>query len=133
MVLFKHFNVLYWSRLKTKRNFVIRPNGQIYARAFWKVCDISMSPTNKYIIHIFTKLKSSNETIGSYSFNTRMIDFFACTPLSWTEKTLCRNIHYSVSQINDSLLLNFCAYSRNKIRKTQNEHLNIVCQNLIGL
>ena len=28
---------------------------------------------------------------------------------------------------------NLISYSCNKIRKTQNEHLNIVCQNLIGL
>ena len=28
---------------------------------------------------------------------------------------------------------NLISYSCNKIRKTQNEHLNIVCQNLLGL
>ena len=28
---------------------------------------------------------------------------------------------------------NFATYSSHKIRKTQNEHLNIICQNLIGL
>ena len=84
------------------------------------------------ILPCFVQSLSVNRISDALSFNNIFVDhrefgFTPAPPPHTEEAKLARYVvHYSGNFV-------ICTLVIHKIRKTQNEHLIIVCQNLIGL